>query len=503
MDSKLDGREKYGAFQSLINKLEPKGLNTSFSPFVPDSAGAWDRSRVSHLLRRTGYGAHIDRINEILALSPSQAVDQIIQSAISAPLPTTPEWIDATPPNPFNGQYATANQQRMKEYRISWIIEMRKAPFRERFAFFWRNHFVVSSSNDIFAPLWHRYMTVIRRNTFGNFKTFAKEIGLDHAMLIFLDGRLNASSNDKVQENYAREFLELFMMGIKNKAGQLNYTQNDITELAKAFSGYSVDFSDFSVNFNPQNFYDETKTILGRTGNFDYNQAIDIVFEERNEEIAYFICGKIYRYFVYEGINDTIVQEMADIFISSDFEILPVVETLLKSEHFFDREFIGAKIKSPLEFLNSLYVETGVEPDQSLNENHELWLNDLEQDPYSAPNVAGWPGYHLWLSNTTVISRWDIARNTLRHQSSLYEVDIVSLSKEIAGVEANNPDLLARLLSEYFLSVPLPENEIEDFSERLLDGVPDYDWNVDEPGADEHIFQFVEMLRELPEYNLF
>jgi len=483
--------------------MKPKGLNTSLNPFVPSSGKPWNKSRAAHLLKRTGYGAHIDRIDEILALTPDQAINQMVQNAVSASLPADPEWIDATPPNPFNGQYATANQERMKEYRIAWGNEMRKNPIKERLAFFWRNHFVVSSNNDIFAPLWHRYMTVIRRNTFGNFKTFAKEIGLDHAMLIFLDGRFNTNSNDKVQENYAREFFELFMMGIKNKAGELNYKQDDITELAKAFSGYSVDFSDFSVNFNPQNFYDEIKTILGRTGNFDYNQAIDIVFEERSEEIAYHICSKIYRYFVYEGINDNIVQGLADIFIASNFEILPVVETLLKSEHFFDREFIGAKIKSPLDFLNSLYIETGVEPDQILNNNHELWLNDLEQDPFDAPNVAGWPGYHLWLSNTTVVRRWDISGSTLRHQSGSYKVDVISLSKKIAKEQVNNPESLARLLTEYFISVPLPENETADLSQRLLDGVPDYDWDVDEPGAEEHILEFVESLRELPEYNLF
>jgi len=503
METGLSEREEYRNYQSVINKLKPKGMNTTLAPFVPDSIDTWDKSRAAHLLRRTGYGAHIDRINEILALTPAQAVDQIIQNALSAPLPPTPEWIDATPPVPFNGQYASANQERLKEYRSSWINEMRKAPFRERFTFFWRNHFVVSSNNDIFAPLWHRYLTVIRQNTFGNFKTFAKAIGLDHAMLIFLDGRFNSSSNDKVQENYAREFLELFTMGIKNKAGELNYTQDDITELAKAFSGYSVDFSDFSVNFDPQNFYDEHKTILGRTANFDYNQAIDVVFEERSEEIAYFICSKIYRYFIYEGINENIVQGLADIFLSSNFEILPVIETLLKSEHFFDREFIGAKIKSPLEFLNSLYIETGVEPDQSLNENHRLWLIDLEQDPYDAPNVAGWPGYHLWLSNTTVARRWDVARSTLRHQSGFYEVDIVLLSKKIAEEKVNNSDFLASLLTEYFISVPLPQNETTDFPKKLLDGVPSYAWNVDESGADENIFQFVEFLRELPEYNLF
>ncbi len=497
-------REEYLHFQAYLDSISAKGQNTTLSPFQPGTAMTWNRQRAAHLLRRIGYGAHVDRIDEILQLTPSQAVDLIIQESINAPLPPAPSWIDETPPYPFDGSYSQANNVRSAEFKISWTDEMRKVPLRERLAFFWRNHFVVGSNNDIFAPLWYRYMNVIRTHTFGNFKDFCKAIGIDHAMLIYLDGQHNSRYNDKPQENYAREFLELFTMGIKNKNGDLNYSQADITNLAKAFSGYSVRLRpEFEVVFSQDRFYDEDKTILGRTGNFNYEQAIDLIFEERTEEIAYHICKKIYRYFVYEGVNESIVDELASIFINSNFEILPVITTLLKSEHFFDPEFIGCKIKSPLEFLNTLYVETGVEPDDSLKDNQRMWLLDLEQDPFDVPNVAGWPGYRLWLSNTTITERWSISERTFTHVSGSYEVDVIDLAKKVAGEDVNDPALLARHLAEYFIPVPLPEDETADHKTLLLDGDPEYLWSIDRSNADGNIRNFIQYLRKLPEYNLF
>lgn len=497
-------KEKYFHFQSYLDNIQARGQNSSLNPFQPDDENPWNRRRAAHLLKRAGYGAHIDRINSLAELTPSEAVDRMIQESLEAPLPAPPSWINETPPYPFTGQYSDADRQRQSEFKIAWTGEMRKVPLRERLAFFWRNHFVISTNNDIFAPLWHRYMTVIREHTLGNFREFAKAIGLDHGMLIYLDGRLNSRHNDKPQENYAREFLELFTMGIKNRNGELNYTQKDISELAKAFSGYTVELRpEFKVTFDPDKFYDEDKTILGRTGNFGYEEAIDIIFEERAEEIAYHICQKLYRWFVYEGVNEEIVEELAAIFLSADFEILPVITVLLKSEHFFDSEFIGAKIKSPVEFLNGLYVETGVEPDKSLRESQETWLFNLGQDPTEAPNVAGWPGYHLWLDNTTITERWNIAGQTLAHSSPDYRPDVVELSKKLAGSDVNSPEKLTGYLTEYIIGVPLPETETADLKNVLLDGVPDYAWNVDEEGAQHKIMGFIEYLRELPEYNLF
>jgi uncharacterized protein (DUF1800 family) len=497
-------REESVRYQSFLNSISARGLNSTLNQYQPTADKPWNKKRIAHLLKRTGYGAHIDRIDSLSQLTPSQAVDEIIQQSIDASLPETPSWIDETPPYPFNGQYALANQERAREFKIAWTDEMRKAPLRERLAFFWRNHFVISSHNDIFAPLWHRYLTVIRTHTFGNFKEFAKAIGLDHGMLIFLDGQMNSSRDQNPQENYAREFLELFLMGITDKHGKLNYTQKDISELAKAFSGYAVRLRpEFEVTYDPDRFFDEDKTILGRTGNFDYEEAIEVVFEERAEEIAYYICRKLYRWFVYEGANDEIVEKMADLFLSSDFEILPVISALLKSEHFFDEDIMGAKIKSPIEFLNALYVETGIEPDQSLKERQERWLRDLGQDPIDAPNVAGWPGYHLWLDNTTVTHRWNIARRTLTHMLPNNAVDVVGLSRKIAGNDAGDPEKLAMHLTQYFISVPLPDSETADFKDVLLNGIPDDEWDIDESGAEQHILGFIQHLRELPEYNLF
>lgn len=121
-------REESICYQSSLNNISARGLNSTLNRYQPTADKPWNKKRVAHLLKRTGYGAHIDRIDSLSQLTPSQAVDEIIQQSIDAPLPETPSWIDETPTYPFNGQYALANQERAREFKIAWTDEMRKAP---------------------------------------------------------------------------------------------------------------------------------------------------------------------------------------------------------------------------------------------------------------------------------------------------------------------------------------------------------------------------------------
>lgn len=496
-------RAEYHAFRSALDSLQARGSN-SLGTYQPSASAPWNRRRALHLLKRTGFGGDPGRVTQILSINPSQAVDMLIQEALDASIPGAPAWVDATPPYPFNGQYASANNQRSGEFRTMWLDEMRRVPFRERMVLFWRNHFVVSSNNDIFAPLWYRYVTLLRQHAFGNFKDFAKAIGTDHAMLIYLDGRWNTRYNSKPQENYAREFLELFTMGIQDKNGAYNYTQNDITQLAKAFSGWNLRLRpEFDVVFDPDDFYDEDKTILGTTRNFDYEGAIDHIFEVRANEIADFMCREFYRFFVYEGVNESIIEQMKTVFLNNNFEILPVIRTLLKSEHFYDEDIMGAKIKSPLEFLSMAYLELGVQPNDNLKDSHDNWLNSLGQDPYDAPNVAGWPGYHLWLENSTITRRWDIGEEILQYSSPTYEVDVNTLIDDLGISDPNDSAELANALAEHFLAVPLPQEEAALLPEKLRQGLSESDWNMNADMAERYILDYLIYLRQLPEYNLF
>jgi len=479
------------------NKKKPKGLSSTLNEYVPGVDMPWNQRRASHLLRRMQFGAKKAEIQDILSDVPSFIVGNAVQQAKDALLPPAPDWVNETPPPEGSPEtdfqeFFDKNEQWYIEYQQSWLDEMQENPLRERMTLFWHDHFATELSKYQLAAFTYRHFTVLRKHALGNFKDFVREIGLDHAMLIYLDGVLNRKGEPN--ENYARELLELFTMGIGH------YTQDDITEIARALTGYFVDYFTFEKGFYPP-FHDAgEKTFFGRNGNFGYDDVIDIIFEERDEEIAEFICTKLYQYFVYEVPNPVIVQGLKEVFLDNDFEIAPVVETLLKSEHFFDDEIIGAKIKSPVEFLLTMYQETLEQPSGEARELQPIFLFLLEQFLFNPPNVAGWPEHHSWLSTSTMPLRWLISQYNLFYVAPTYQVDFIAIAESMS--DPNDPFKLSYDLAEFLLPVPLPEEEMQKLPDILLQGLPDYEWHLDFEGADIRILGLMNHLRQLPEYQL-
>src|SRR5690606_30755376 len=233
----------------------------------------------------------------------------------------------------------------------------------------------------------------LQRNALGNFKTLTSEVGLTSAMLYYLDGARNRGNNPN--ENYARELYELFTMGEGN-----NYTEQDIIETAKALSGYTERGEEgcTQVTFDPTEFNTDNKTIFGQTGNWGYDDVIDILFNERANETAWFICKKLYEFFVHpdstdeegNGIAPQIIDGMAQTFMSNNFEIAPVIRQLLKSQHFFDETAIGVIIKSPFDLYFNLLKETGFTYDDTTVLNMIDSASLIGQELFNPPEVEGW-----------------------------------------------------------------------------------------------------------------
>ena len=205
------------------------GYKAGLEPYIPSSQKPWDQRRAAHLLRRTSIGAAKAEIDQILLIDPVTAVNQIIDEAINAPLPAPPGW------------YPSSSKGGPEKLDVisGWFHEMRTSGFREKLAFFWSNHFVTAAKSYDSPSYMFQYLDTLRTHALGNFKTFTYEIGLKPAMLIYLDSIKNKDAGPN--ENYARELLELFTMGILNQQGEENYSQNDISELARCFTGLRVD----------------------------------------------------------------------------------------------------------------------------------------------------------------------------------------------------------------------------------------------------------------------
>ena len=393
---------------------------------------------------------------------------------------------------------------------------------------FWHNHFVTELEVYELAIYAYRYLNTIRTNCLGNLKTFVNEMGVTPAMLVYLNGDTN--DKDSPNENYARELLELFTMSPVDKYGNSNYTQGDVEEIARALTGWIVNKDNITTEFSSREFDDGNKTFLGRTGAFGYFDVTDVVFQERSSQIAHFICTKLYKEFVFDEPDPDVVLGMGEIFRENNFEIAPVVSTLLKSAHFFDRQFIGAKIKSPADLIVGGLLETKVEP----SENTLNWLleefESLEQVLMDPPDVSGWKGHRTWLSTDTLPRRWSFSDSLLFSGQNNGAIDLVSVAQLLPDTDIPLAAFkLPLAIAAHFIPVPLDELDIgtieEPFSgdlvtfpipSEIIDGpqyainlaklflgdVPWYEWSLEENGANTVVVNFVQYLMQLPEFQL-
>lgn len=483
--------------------VSPNSAVAGLEPYIPSADQPWDTYRVAHLLRRTGFGATRAQISEYQSMNPADAVDALIDEAISLSLPEPPEWADIPPPPNTASQaekdeyYSQNNVNRLK-YRATWIQAMRATGLREKMALMWSNHFVTQVPSYGLAPFTVQYLNLLRTHAFGNFKTLTYEAGLLPAMLLYLNGHQNRKNGPN--ENYARELCELFTMGISDEQGGPNYTQAEITELARALTGWRVNRQELRSYFDPNRFDEGEKTFFGRTGEFGYDDVIDIVFEERAASIAHHVCQKIYRFFVYDEADQEVITAMAAVFREHDFEIAPVVRALLKSAHFFGNGVIGAKIKSPMEFLVGLLNEADLDPSEDAFETLYRYGNQLSQRLFDPPNVAGWPEHHSWVSTGTMPQRWNYGNILVNGNRNFDGAELVSLANTMS--DPDDPYILVRDLCDHFFTQPLQEADYEILTAVLLDGTPDYEWTIESEGAPNRLRGFLNYLVQLPEYQL-
>lgn len=493
------------------------------------------RQSAAHLLRRTGFGASIERINGLVGRSAVEVVDEIIQEALDTathPVPPEPPW--ANEQVPFNGSqeemdaFIQNNVMWLGELQDEWMTAMIERGLRERMTLFWQNHFVTQYSDYFLAMHAYRYLKLLRQHALGNLKDFVRAVGTDPAMLRYLDG--NTNRNLEPNENYARELLELFTMSPKDSNGSDNYTQSDIEEVARALTGWVIDYVTHQTVFIVGRFDDGQKTFFGRTGPFGYDDVIDIIFEERGAETAYFICSKLYRDFVYATPDPAIIEELADELIAQNYEIAPVLQKLLQSAHFFDSQVIGAHIKSPVELLAGLPNELEVMPEQEAIGFLKIVAAFLEQRLLDPPNVAGWPGYRSWISTTSLPIRWLVTDFLLFGDGGQNIVDLVPMAQQFE--EATDPLAAFKLpvaLADYLMAVPVENLDIGDVTEVFggdlvnfpipdevqngpdyarnlakifLAGLPWYEWDLEGEQAPILLALFVRFLTQMPEFHL-
>ncbi|HMO38850.1 MAG TPA: DUF1800 domain-containing protein [Saprospiraceae bacterium] len=426
----------------------------TLAPYTPATGAPWDKRRVTHLYRRLGFGAGFAEVNAALAQAPGALVDTLLNTAAALPTSPEPEWAYWDISRYANQEMAI---EHIFQWRRRWVLEMLTNGVREKLALFWHNHFV-TRLDSYFCPSWmYQYHKLLQQYALGNFRDFVYEIGKSPAMLVFLNGVQNTRFNPN--ENYARELYELFTLGRDN-----GYTQQDIVQTARALTGWNGITQQTlcgEIAFVPAFFDPGQKTIFGRTGNWGYDDVHRLLFEERGELVAQHICRKLYRAFVSPQVDEAIVAELADIFLTHDFELLPVLRVLFKSEHFFDDVHIGVLVKSPLETMLTLLREGNFQiPWGDTELDGLLYLSsELGQDLFNPIDVAGWQGDRTWVNSNTLTGRWQALRFILFTLFQNHPEQLRALAADLSN-NSNDAEYITEVLVNHFFpnGMQLPED---------------------------------------------
>lgn len=355
-----------------------------------------------HLLWRAGFGPGINQLEDLHKKDIKSLMNDLFKEETflyvnydTPDIAETGDYMmnDQTPAEKKKEMQRISRQQN-EELNLNFLDKMvnSKEQMREKMAFFWHGHF----ASRVVNPKFNRQiLNVIRKNALGNFKDLLFEVSQAPAMLNFLNNQQN--KKDHPNENFAREVMELFTMG------RGNYTEKDIREGARAFTGWG---SDKEGNFKERkNLHDEgSKTFLGKTGNFTGTDILNIILEEK--ATAKFITTKIYKFFVNENVDENIVKSLSESFYQSGYDIKKLMMDIFSSSWFYDKKNIGNRIKSPIELMAGIMRSLPMNIQNP--ENLIVYQKLLGQMLLYPPNVSGWPNGKSWIDSSTLMLRLQI-----------------------------------------------------------------------------------------------
>lgn len=397
---------------------------------------SWSRDKARHLLNRAGFGAPVYQADRLAAMTPERAVSWFVDFENIPDNAPEPDWM----PSPrqykniglqiramreLNGMGSTkeltqeqreameAEERKLRnmfnaEERRSierlkrwWLSRMATSPrpLQEKMALFWHGHFATSAEKVKSSLHNYQIIKLFRDQGTANFKLLAYEVGITPAMLRYLDNAQNNKHHPN--ENWARELMELFTLGIGS------YTEEDIKEAARAFTGWTSDGEEFV--YNPANHDDGEKVFLGRKGNFNGNDIVDIIFEQ--PQASTFICRKLWKHFAYEEPEEEIVEGLAKTMRESGYELKPVLRQMFLSRAFYSEKASAAVVKSPAQLIISMLAALEISPprDSMIEQYLVLSMRAMGQDLFYPPNVKGWEGGRAWINTNTLMTRYGVA----------------------------------------------------------------------------------------------
>lgn len=353
-----------------------------------------------HLANRAGFGISLEQITTFERQSTAEVWQSYARARDFEPISFKSTDTDAdyaalsTLDAVAKKQIQQRNRQRNIEINLNFLTAMvhSEDQLREKMAFFWHGHFASRVVNSTFSA---HILNEIRKNALGNFKDLLFAVSKAPAMLNFLNNQQNKKGHPN--ENFAREVMELFTMG------RGHYTEVDVREAARSFTGWSYDKE--ARFMERKKFHDPgTKIFLGKTGNFDGNEVLDIILEQ--PATARFITAKLYRFLVNEQVDNELVDMLSKQFYDSGYDIKQLLDHIFTSPWFYEPKNIGSKIKSPIELMAGIMRMLPMKIENP--ENLIVYQKLLGQLLLYPPNVAGWPSGKAWIDSSTLLLRMQI-----------------------------------------------------------------------------------------------
>jgi uncharacterized protein (DUF1800 family) len=367
-----------------------------WAPYEPTPQDCWDLRKVAHLRRRAGFGATRAELRRDLADGPAASVARLLR-----PTPATPEEQQVVA-SLRQGVLDSADADRLKAW---WLFRALYDPdaLREKLTLFWHGHFATSNRKVDSVPAMLRQNELFRRQARGPFGELLSEIVGDPAMLVWLDGA--GSRKERPNENFAREFLELFSLGVGH------YTERDVREAARAFTGWVRE--DGEGKFHEADHDTGRKTFLGRTGNWRAADIVRIALEQ--PACALFLCRKLYRFFVSEAAEPgpELLRPLAEQMRRTGYDIGHVVGIILRSRHFYAKAAYRQRVCSPVEFSAGLVRMLEVPRSDVRLLALALACDRQGQELFYPPSVKGWDGGRAWLGSTTLLERGNWCNDVL------------------------------------------------------------------------------------------
>ena len=384
---------------ATLPTLDQVSPAAAWQPWQPTPADPWGRKWAAHLYRRAAFGPGREELLEAERLGPAGTLDLLLTGRPGAE-ENLQSLLDV-------GRAVAASEDSGDKLRGWWLYAMLQSghPLREKLALFWHNHFATSITKVRSPGLMFRQNCAIRDHALGRFGPFLQAISQDGAMLVWLDSNRNIKG--KPNENFARELMELFSLGVGN------YTEADIREVARAFTGWHTDGERF--RFKPELHDAGSKTVFGKTGNWDGGDIVKIVLEQ--PAAARFLVRKLYAFYVSEvPPPDALLEPLCESFRKTDYDITGLLRTMVSSRHFYSAHSFRQRVKGPVEYVLGAVRAVYREYPESDPEYRPLptqvlvpRLAAMGQALFAPPNVKGWRGGRDWLTTSTMLERANFA----------------------------------------------------------------------------------------------